>query len=691
MDYNKISLLVAESVQDLVYLSDIETYELYYINKKAIDEFSKTNKDFVWQGRKCYEVLQNKTEPCEFCTNNLLNIKDYYSWSYFNPVTNRHYSLRDKLVELNGKLVRIEIATDTTKQFLLNQDLSKKLIEQQTLTACIQTLHAASDTQSSILKLLEILGKYYNAERCYIFTISEDFKKVTNEFEWTDGIATPSKEDLTNVDIAPFKRWVEIFRYTDELIVSNAQKENLPSAEIKMLNKYITQNLIAVPLRDFKGDLFGFIGVDNPKLFKKETAIFKDLSLFISNFFDKNLLLSKLNRLSFYDTFTGLRNRNSYLDFMNSFNDNPPETLGVIVLDIKSLRIINDLKGYSYGDKIILRLCHLLTHYFGENIYRLGGDEFVVICTNLEEESFEDLVLDFQNAIKDEEFDLNMGFAFNKKYENFQLPEHNAKSLKSGAYSKILLKNLQEELKNNKFVVYLQPQISLKTKKIVGAEALIRKYDSKGNIKPPFTFLPFYEKEGMISHIDYYVFETICKFLNEIKADGYAQTLRLSINFSRSSLTDAGMVGRLINLCNYYNVSPTNFVIEITETVAGIDDTNLINLVNEFNAAGFLVSLDDFGAGYSNLSIITKAQFDEIKIDKTIIDSFQENEKSKTLTRWAIDLCKTLKNVESVAEGIETEYQYENLKKIGCDIGQGYYFAKPMSMQEFKSKYIFNL
>ncbi len=690
MDYNKISLLVAESVQDIVYLSDIETYELYYINKRAIDEFSKANPNFSWQGKKCYEVLQNKTEPCDFCTNKHLTLQAHYNWSYFNPITNRHYSLKDKLVEVDGNLIRLEIATDTTNQFLLNQDLNKKLIEQKTLTSCIQTLHTTSDTQSSILELLEILGKYYNAQRCYIFTISPDKKFLSNEFEWTDGIALPSKEDLTNVEITPFKRWIEVFRYCDELIISNAQNENLPIEELELLNKYTTENLIAVPLKDFNGDLFGFIGVDNPKHFKKETMIFKDLSLFISNFFDKNMLLSNLNRLSFYDTFTGIKNRNSYLDFMQGISASVPKSMGVAVLDIKSLKIINETQGHKKGDKVILKLCSILKNHFGENVFRLGGDEFVALSMNLTECEFEDLISSFQIDIKSQDFDINLGFAYNKTYENFDLAEDLSKSLKTGAYSKILLKNLQEELKNDKFTVYFQPQICLKTDKIVGAEALIRKYDSKKNIKPPFTFLPFYEKESMISYIDFYVFETVCKFLNNIQKDTSTENFRISINFSRSSLTEAGMVGRLINLCNYYHVLPKNFVIEVTETVSGIDDIHLISLINEFNDAGFLVSLDDFGAGYSNLSIITKARFDEIKIDKTIIDTLQTNEKSKTLAKWAVDLCKSLPNVESVAEGIETEYQYNQLKEIGCDIGQGYYFAKPMSMQEFKNKYILN-
>ncbi len=688
MDYKKISLFVAESVEDLIYLSDLETYQLYYINKNTIDEFSKHDKNFTWEGRKCYEVLQGKNSPCEFCTNKLLSKDEFYIWEYLNPITGKHYLLKDKLVEIDGKTLRVEIATDTTTHFLLNQDLSQKLTEQELLTSCVQTLHTSDDTEVSILKILKSIGEYYSADRCYIFTVSKEGHTISNEYEWTHHTAIPSKDDLTNVSSAPFQRWIDTFKNHNELTYFEENNEELPILEAELLKKYGVTNFLAVPLKDVNGTLEGFIGVDNPKLFATNTKIFRDLSLFISNFFDKNILLTNLHTLSFYDKGSGLKNRNSYNEYLQTFDKNPPKTLGVIVLDIKSLKLINDLHGYSYGDTVILKLASLLKNYFGNDVYRLGGDDFVVLSRDLTEEDFENSVYNFQNSLKSEDFEINLGYAFNKSYENVPLNEANLRNINNAKYSELLLKNLEEELKNDKFVVYLQPQFNLKTNKISGAEALIRKYDSKGNIKPPISFLPFYEKESMISYIDFFVFESICKFLSEIKTEGFLNDLQMSVNFSRNSLSQNNIVEKLLNICSSYNISPSSFVIEVTETVDGIDDGYLIELIEDFNNAGFFVSLDDFGAGYSNLAILTKANFHEIKIDKTIIDSFETNPKSKLITKWAIDLCNTFNNIKSVAEGIETQQQYESLKEFGCTIGQGYYFAKPMPLNEFWKNYI---
>ncbi len=690
MDYNKISLLVADSINDLVYLADIETYELLYINKNTISAFSKADKNFTWEGQKCYKVLQGKDAPCSFCTNKYLKSDKFYEWEYYNPLTKTHYSLKDKLVEIEGKMVRLEIAIDSTHQYFLTNNLEKKLLEHQVVASCIENLHKDFELEEALLDILEILGEYYKAQRCYIFTLSQDKKTVSNDYEWTDGVSKPSKSDLTNVDALPFQRWFDVFQTQNELVLLDSSSAILPKPERDLLEKYDVRNLLAVPLRDIKGDLYGFIGVDNPTLFNTETKIFRELSFIISSFFEKNKILKKLNKLSFYDKHSNLKNRNAYNEHIKSFNEETPDTLGVLVLDIKSLKLINDLHGYEHGDKVILTLASLLKSVFEDyHIYRLGGDDFVILCDNLSEEEFESLVFDFQTMLKTLDFEVSVGYAFNRVYDsedfNFLLDKSKTQT---GNYTNLLLKNLGYELLNNKFTVFLQPQIELSTNKIIGAEALIRKFDSKGNIKTPNTFLPFYEKESIISNIDYYVFKTICEFINDLNQRGYQLDLRFSVNFSRKSLTSVDVIEKLINICETFNVSPDYFIVEVTETVTGIDDVHLIELINEFNRAGFLVSLDDFGSGYSNLSIISKANFHEIKIDKTIIDTFIENKKANIITKWSIDLCKNFNGIISVAEGVETENQKDALQKLGCDIGQGYYFSKPIPMDEFFKKYI---
>jgi len=162
----------------------------------------------------------------------------------------------------------------------------------------------------------------------------------------------------------------------------------------------------------------------------------------------------------------------------------------------------------------------------------------------------------------------------------------------------------------------------------------------------------------------------------------------ICINLSRVTLMEYDIVNKISLICDKYNISHDKIIIEVTESISKMNDMFLFEVINKFRKENFNISLDDFGSDYSNLSILTKIDFDNVKIDKSIVDSINKNPKLRIIINHIINMCKELKNTKTIAEGVETKEQYDILKNYGCDSVQGYYFSKPITTKEFENKYL---
>ena len=250
---------------------------------------------------------------------------------------------------------------------------------------------------------------------------------------------------------------------------------------------------------------------------------------------------------------------------------------------------------------------------------------------------------------------------------------------------------MEEELinsiKNNEFIIYLQPKFNTIDEKIVGAEALIRK-NVDGKIIMPDKFVPLYEKKGTITILDTYVLEEVCKLQKKWKEKNFP-LLSISVNESRHHLKNKNHTQELKKLVEKYKVNPELIELEMTETTV-VEDIKLArNAANYVKEIGFKVSMDDFGTGYSSFNILKDIEIDILKIDKTFFENLTENKRAQIIIETIVNMCKKL-NIKTVAEGIETKEQLEFLKKIKCDIVQGYYFSKPITVKEFENKYLKN-
>ncbi len=694
MKYQNYAAQASDNSDSLIYISDTDTYELHYLNASTRKSFG-FDKEEDWKGKMCYAVLQGKTEPCEFCTNHLLNDKSFYTWEFYNPVIDMHFSLKDKLIDVDGKKLRMEIATDIT-------DLKQKINYEKALNACVETLHTADNPHESIDKLLEILATYYQASRGYIFSIKNDGITMANTHEWCKKGIEPQIDNLQSIPVDYAADWFEGFNTSGEFIIRSLEDDvEKGSHQYNTLAEQGITSLVTVPLRNKDGSFSGFIGLDDFKQIKLSTELLKSVTKFVEIFFDKTELINQLNMLSYRDALTNIPNRHSYNRALDHYDKNPPKTLGVMYININGLKHINESKGYKYGDSLIITLGNILTSLFGDNVFRIDGDEFIVLQANITKDQFDNLEQELRiDTTRKEDLTVSIGSLWNEEAKNIaeQIGQADSlmaleKSQYSGKYvnqhyQSLLTKNILKEIEMGLFQVYLQPQINLKTMKIASAEALARKFDENGKMQFPDTFIPFYEKENIIHYMDQYIFSEVCKLITKWDKDTKAIKIKIAVNLSRLTLQQAGIVKFFKQICKEHSINPNRIIIEITESIQLIDKEQLAAITSEFLAAGFELSLDDFGAGYSNLTLLVDTKFDEIKIDKGLVDSILDNERTQRMIKYSRDICTALDVTVSVAEGIETNEQCEIIKKMGFDKGQGYLFDRPLPVEAFEKKYM---
>jgi EAL domain-containing protein (putative c-di-GMP-specific phosphodiesterase class I) len=241
----------------------------------------------------------------------------------------------------------------------------------------------------------------------------------------------------------------------------------------------------------------------------------------------------------------------------------------------------------------------------------------------------------------------------------------------------------------DEFRVYLQPKFDINREVIEGAEALIR-WDYKGKgLLSPGRFVPFFERDGSIGKIDDIVLEKVCKALAQWKAEG-KPLYPVSVNLSRKRLYDPNLIEHLVGIIDSHGVDHGLIDFELTESATYDNKVHMLRVLEDLRERGFKISMDDFGTGYSSLSLLTEMPLDTLKIDKSFVDKLgtdNEREQDIVVIRLIIALAKDLGFV-CLAEGAERKEQVDRLRELGCEVIQGYYYSKPISMDEFEERYL---
>jgi EAL domain-containing protein (putative c-di-GMP-specific phosphodiesterase class I) len=246
-----------------------------------------------------------------------------------------------------------------------------------------------------------------------------------------------------------------------------------------------------------------------------------------------------------------------------------------------------------------------------------------------------------------------------------------------------ILLDFQQGLAGNEFVVYFQPQCRISSGRIVGVEALVRWIKPDGTIVPPMEFIPTLERHGFITDLDCHVWDQVCSRLSAWIASGHTPT-PVSVNVSQDDFYNIDVAGHFQQLAETYGIPTSLLKVEITESAIAEDSQLVIDAIGRLREAGFTVLMDDFGSGYSSLNMLTALPIDVLKLDMQFIRNICGNQKDCRLVGIMIEIARLL-DVPVIAEGVETKEQVDLLKKMGCDVIQGYYFSKPLTAEDFSA------
>ena len=632
------------NLQNLVaYATDTDTNEIIYMTQPAATLYGFKDVQETY-GRKCYQLIQGMDTVCPFCTNSKLIPDKPYHWQHYNEKLQTWFDITDILVMFEGKSCRLEIARDITDQKVRFDRVSSRLTVEETLVDCIQTLSSEADVNAAVDRFLEIIGHFYTADRAYIFEYEKNY--IKNTFEWCAPDILHQMKVLQEIPIEYVSEWNYKFELDGEFFITSLDKElEVDTPEYRILKDQGIESLAVAPLRK-NGKIIGFLGVDNPRESTDDLTLLRSVCSFVLEEMERRRLIRDLELSSYTDFLTGLQNRNSYIKMLDKLSGQTLQSLGVIYIDINGMKKINDSNGHEYGDRVIKKVADTLKLRVGPEAYRVGGDEFTVLCVDIEEQEFraltEKLVRDFD---KNKEYDVSIGHTW--KEGNISADEEILKAddlmyaEKQRYYHAVLqgdrraragiATELLEDIADRRFEVYYQPQICLKTGRIIGAEALVRKWNKRGNLVLPDHFIPQYERERVIRHLDLYVLQTVCADLQKWKRQGIET--HISSNFSRVTLMASDIVMKIKQICQEYGVPAENITIEVTENISKLEPHQLLELMKQLIGEGFSVSLDDFGSKYSNLSILTTLDFNEIKFDKSLVDKLSSDVKSRIVMK----------------------------------------------------------
>lgn len=400
MDKSKL----VDELQEIIYVSDVETYELLFANRYCMEVMTK-NSDYDYSGKKCYEVLYKRNAPCEFCTNKLLSQNEFYTWEYTIPVINRHFLLRDKLTTWHGAPARLEIAVDITQQENLSQYIRQKLRTENTLVECIRLLTENRDLNEGVYNVMGMIAKYYEADRVYILELENEIPNcVKNTHEWRARHVPAQSRYLEHISLDDLPFWKNVISQRKVIILKDLDKiSQIYPQETELPPRQSVHSIIAVPLMLDSGEFLGYISVENPIQCSNDPSLLQSFSYYLVNEIVKQRLQKELEYQNIHDSLTGLFNRAHYEKYLEKKDIRSLNSVGMTFCDINGLKLINDTKGHHHGDRLILQAATILKQCFADYlVFRLSGDEFFVICENIEQQTFKEIIEYARGRLKNE-------------------------------------------------------------------------------------------------------------------------------------------------------------------------------------------------------------------------------------------------------------------------------------------------
>ncbi len=436
---------------------------------------------------------------------------------------------------------------------------------------------------------------------------------------------------------------------------------------------------------------------------------------FLTDVTERKHLESELLRLAFHDPLTGLANRallNDRVAHAVRRNEREPGMLGMLMVDVDDFKRINDAHGHDAGDRMLVAVAERLKACVRADatIARLGGDEFAILLEGLTDDAAargvaQRVVRAFDRPLRIEGATVSgrvsvgvavditgmrsaswlMRSADTAMYEAKRLGKARWQAYDPAAHlasaKRLVLENeLRRAVDRKQFLLVYQPVTDLRTGEIVGSEALIRWNHPTRGIVPPAEFISILESTGLIEPVGRWVVDEACR-----QAAVWQQTMPslawTSVNVSAAQLTSDAFYTCVRDTLATHGLCPSRLTLEITESLALDDATGNIERLTALRELGARIAVDDFGTGHSSLSVLRRLPIDKLKIDRAFVDGLGSDPEATTVARAIVELAKGL-HLSTIAEGIEHRHQAETLLALGCELGQGYLFAKPLRAED---------
>ena len=609
---------------------------------------------------------------------------------------------------------------DTDQPYPLNfpkpfatSKINTKLADMEFAAEIMYEMYDGKDMIETIPLILRKICAYFHTQYIYEIEREDDAYKVL--YECRPESMLVENENLNTLPLFVGDNYQNCFMYEDILACNQlsdmfhydsfvALREKIRGARSLMQGK-LQEN------RAFIGYIC-MIDCEKERIWtSQEIATFFLLIKIINTAILQMRMLRQHHQKSSQDTLTKAWNlKKFYQKAVENMSVGNQKKYALITMDIKNFKYINSEYGYAYGDRILVAIVEILNLYMEDEecFARIDADIFILL---LNYEDIEKLKQRLNLLIKKIERynirydlitniscmlgiylinDITMDIAQMIDYANTA-----RKSIKDSHESCIAFYNgkleekfirehrlssiMRQSLKNHEFIVFYQPKVNIYTNQCVGVEALVRWRRQDGNMIYPSEFIPLFEKNHFIIDLDMYVLEQVCIQINTWIKQG-KKPLPVSVNISRVDLKNNDIVKQIVEICDTYQINRSLIELEITESAFLENESIAIERSKELKAEGFLLSIDDFGTGFSSLSLLKDLPMDVLKLDHTFFQT-QMNKREKIILTNIIRMAKQL-DMTIVSEGIETRQHVAFLKTIGCEIAQGFYYARPNEINQ---------
>lgn len=575
-----------------------------------------------------------------------------------------------------------------------------------------------ADLDEKINEMLALSGEHFQVDRTFFISLTEHQKN----YEWYNEGLESAMDIIPKMTGDAFPWWMNKIVNTD--LVNITDVEMLPpeaEADKEMFKAHKMKSLISISVKN-KGKILGLLVFASIKAAKtlgdNHQELLRILANLLSDALAKLEAEKEISYMAYYDALTGFPNHTLFKNQLEQTIQSARGTnklIGVLFLDLDSFKSVNDTIGHLGGDEMLKLVAFRLSGCLRQQdtVSRFGGDEFLIMLTEMDRlEDVRTIADQIMNSIaepvivKGQEFFITAsagiavypedGESTEELIKNADLAMYASKAkgknqytlcspaMKEDVLKKTQLTNsLYRALERNEFVLYYQPQVSVLTQEIVGLEALIRWNNPELGMISPATFIPLAEQTGLIIPIGQWVLETACRQNKEWQVLGLPP-IRMAVNLSVVQFQDRNLLSLVDRTLRETGLDSKYLELEITESAAADGEDYIVDVLHDLKELGVTISVDDFGSGYSSLSRLKTLPVDRIKIDMQFVRGISTGNKDEAIAKTIIQLAKNL-NLNVIAEGVETESQFEFFNEYKCDEIQGYFFYKPMPASEIEA------